>query len=52
MNMEVSIGCGTASVAVVDENYAPIVEFNQVLVIGGAGFCNTSGNRTVARLSD
>ena len=39
MFMEVSMACGTASVTVVDETFAPIVEFAAVRVIGDAAFC-------------
>jgi hypothetical protein len=40
MSMEVSVGCGSASVAIVDANSVPIVEFNNIRVIGAASFCN------------
>jgi hypothetical protein len=40
MSMEVSMGCGSANVTVVDSNFAPVVQFTDVAVIGDAGFCD------------
>jgi hypothetical protein len=42
MMMEVNVGCGAASVTIVDETYAPVVEFADVAVIGAADFCASS----------
>jgi hypothetical protein len=42
MSMEVSIGCGAASVSIIDENSAPIVSFNDIPVIGNSDFCSNS----------
>ena len=39
MAMEVSMGCGSAKVSIVDSLSVPIVTFNSVKVIGGAAFC-------------
>ena len=39
MAMEVSMGCGSAKVSIVDSFSVPIVTFNSVKVIGGADFC-------------
>ena len=40
MVMEISVGCGSAFVAVLDQSFAPIVEFNDVTVFGDASFCD------------
>jgi hypothetical protein len=40
MNMEVSLGCGSAGVSIVDNQSVPIVSFANVAVIGNAGFCD------------
>ena len=42
MSMEVSIGCGTASVAVVDDQFAQVAFFDNVQLIGNNGFCTSS----------
>jgi hypothetical protein len=39
MAMEVSMGCGSAKVSIVDSFSVPIVTFNSVKVICGADFC-------------
>ena len=46
MMMEVNVACGSASVAVVDETFAPIVEFAEVSVIGDAGFCDSGPSQS------
>jgi hypothetical protein len=43
MSMEVSLGCGSASVSVIDTNFTPIVEFSNVSVIGDTGLCGGAG---------
>jgi len=40
MAMEVSMGCGVATVAVIDSNSVQVVAFNEVSVIGNPEFCN------------
>jgi hypothetical protein len=40
MAMEVAMGCGSASVSVVDSNSVPIATFNNVKVLGKADFCD------------
>ena len=40
MFMEVAVGCGYASVAVVDSDSTPVVTFENVRVIGDASFCD------------
>ena len=43
MAMEVSMGCGSAKVSIVDSFSVPIVTFSSVKVIGGAEFCRGGG---------
>lgn len=46
ISMDVTFGCGSATVAVLDDGFSPIVEFRNVPVIGATGFCDvvdTSG---------
>jgi hypothetical protein len=43
MVMEVSVQCGLATVTVLDSNFAPVVSFDEVPVIGEAGFCQGDG---------
>jgi hypothetical protein len=40
MSMEVSLGCGTAEVSILDEQGVPIVTFDDVSIIGKAAVCN------------
>jgi hypothetical protein len=40
MIMEVSVGCGSALVTVLDQSFVPIVEFTDVAVYGDARFCD------------
>jgi len=40
MVMEVSVGCGSAFVTVLDQSFVPIVEFSDVAVYGDARFCD------------
>jgi hypothetical protein len=42
LSMEVSMGCGMASVTIVDENSAPIVAFNEVPILGDTGLCGNN----------
>ena len=42
--MEVSLGCGFATVAVIDSNSAQVVAFDMVPVIGDSGYCDDSFN--------
>jgi hypothetical protein len=42
MNMEVSLGCDSAAVSVMDDLSATVVEFSSVPVIGDSGFCGNS----------
>lgn len=43
ISMEVSLGCGSANVTIVDHMLAPIVAFDDVPVIGGGTECGFSG---------
>ena len=43
ISMEVSLGCGSAAVSIIDSNFTPIVEFSNVSVIGDTGLCSGSG---------
>lgn len=49
MAMEVIVGCGTASLSVSDVNFADVITFNNVPVIGGAGFCDNRSYVGLAR---
>jgi hypothetical protein len=42
MNMEVSLGCDSAAVSVLDDLSATVVAFTNVPVIGDSGFCGNS----------
>ena len=42
MNMELSIGCGTAGVSIVDSQSVSVVAFSDVRVLGGSSFCGDS----------
>jgi hypothetical protein len=42
MNMEVSLGCDSAAVSVVDDLSATVVAFTNVPVIGASSFCGSS----------
>jgi hypothetical protein len=44
ISMEVSLGCTSATVAVVDEFSVPIVTFENVQVIGGSRNCSDTTN--------
>jgi len=43
MSMEVSVGCGFASVSIIDDQFVPIVSFSNVSIIGGDAFCYGGG---------
>jgi hypothetical protein len=43
MSMEVSVGCGSASVSIIDSHYSPVVVFDNVSIVGGVGFCHDNG---------
>jgi hypothetical protein len=40
--MEVTLGCQTASVTVLDSNYAEVVSFDNIPVMGDTGLCQTN----------
>jgi hypothetical protein len=37
--MNIALGCGSATVTVLDANFAPVAMFNNVNVIGDTGLC-------------
>jgi hypothetical protein len=39
MSMEISLGCHSADVTIVDDNFAPVVTFQGVAVLGNTGLC-------------
>jgi hypothetical protein len=43
MSMEVTLGCNTAAVSVLDSSLVPVVEFANVAVMGNTGLCD-AGN--------
>jgi hypothetical protein len=43
MSMEVSVGCGAATVSIIDSMSMPVVSFANVPVLGDPGFCSGSG---------
>ena len=47
--MEITLGCQTASVTVLDTNYAEVVSFNNIPVLGDTGMCakNDFGVKTI-----
>jgi hypothetical protein len=46
--MNISLGCGSATVTVLDSNFAPVAMFNNVNVVGDTGLCGgpTGGSFT------
>ncbi len=44
LEMEVSLGCQTASVSVLDANYTEVISFNNVRVMGDTGLCGSSSS--------
>jgi len=44
LEMEVSLGCQTASVSVFDANYTEVISFNNVRVMGDTGLCGSSSS--------
>jgi len=43
MTMEVSVGCDSAVVTIVDSESVPIIEFRGVPLVGDSGFCEEGG---------
>jgi hypothetical protein len=39
MQMEVALGCNSATVSILDSNFAEVVSFNNVPVFGASGYC-------------
>jgi len=46
LEMEVTLGCNTATVSVLDSNYTEVVSFNNVQVMGNTGLCDSNSSRT------
>ncbi|NOR19498.1 MAG: hypothetical protein GQ538_05360, partial [Xanthomonadales bacterium] len=44
LEMEVSLGCQSASVSIFDGNYTEVVAFDNVSVMGNTGLCANSGS--------
>jgi hypothetical protein len=40
--MEVTLGCQSASVTVLDSSYAEVVSFNNIPVMGDTGLCQSN----------
>jgi hypothetical protein len=40
MQMEVALGCNSATVSVMDSNFSEIVSFDNVPVFGASGYCS------------
>ncbi len=43
LEMEITLGCQTASVTVLDSNFAEVVSFNNIQVMGNTGLCESNG---------
>ena len=44
LELEISLGCQTASVSVLDSNFTEVVSFNNIQVMGNTGLCESGGN--------
>ena len=44
LEMEVTLGCQSASVSVLDANYAEVIAFNDVRVMGNTGLCGSNSD--------
>ena len=42
LEMEITLGCKTASVSVLDSNYAEVVAFSDIPVMGDTGLCDAN----------
>jgi proline racemase len=42
MQMEVSLGCNSASVSIVDAGFVEVVNFSNVPVFGASSFCSSN----------
>jgi len=45
LEMEIILGCQTATVAVLDSNFTEVVSFNNVRVMGDTGLCDSTSSR-------
>ena len=46
LEMEVTLGCQTATVSILDSNFNEVVAFNNIHVIGDTGLCETGSETT------
>jgi len=44
LEMDITLGCGTASVSILDANFAEVASFNNVNVMGDTGLCQSTSN--------
>ncbi len=52
LEMEITLGCDTASVSVLDSNFTEIVSFNNIKVVGDTGLCESSFGGTEPRFGE
>ncbi|NNK98624.1 MAG: hypothetical protein HKO88_06215, partial [Xanthomonadales bacterium] len=46
LEMEVTLGCQTATVSILDSNFNEVVAFHNIQVIGNTGLCETGSETT------
>jgi hypothetical protein len=46
LEMDVVLGCGTASISILDSNFVEVAFFNNVEVIGDTGLCQSNSSFT------
>ena len=44
LEMDITLGCGTASVSILDNNFAEVASFKNVVVMGDTGLCQYAAN--------
>ena len=52
LEMEVTLGCQTASISVLDLNYAEVVSFNNIPVMGDTGLCDSGSGKFGSTIGD
>ena len=50
LEMEVILGCQTATVSILDSNYTEVVSFDNIKVLGNTGLCQVASNDTRSRI--
>ncbi|MFC1777900.1 hypothetical protein ACFL3I_11280, partial [Pseudomonadota bacterium] len=45
LEMEISLGCQTASVSIIDSDYVEVATFNNIPVMGDTGLCESSAKQ-------